>query len=126
MTMSHVLAVTLGGAVGSGCRYLVTHALSRYDTFPFGTLSVNVLGCFTIGVLTTYFGQLSDLSPALRLGILVGFLGGFTTFSSFGMDAIKLLEAQRFYTAGLYIFGSNLLGLLAIYGGMKCVPGGPQ
>ena len=119
MSGSHLIAVMVGGALGSGARFLVSLSLARYDTFPMGTLSVNILGCFAIGVLATYFGQLTDLSPVLRVGVMVGFLGGFTTFSSFGLDTMKLMEAQRMYSAGLYVIGSNLIGLIAVFGGAR-------
>ncbi len=122
MSMSQFLAVTLGGALGSGCRFLVATAFSRYDAFPFGTLSVNLLGCFAMGALTTYFGQQNEINPAIRMGIIIGFLGGFTTFSSFGLDTMKLIEAQRILAASLYVIGSNVIGLMAIYAGVKCVP----
>jgi len=119
MTVTHLLAVMVGGAVGTGARFCITQSLQRDELFPFGTLSVNVLGCFAIGLCVTYFGELSEVSPLVRLSIIVGFLGGFTTFSSFGLEAVKLIEAQRLWAASLYLVASNLSGLLAVYFGMK-------
>ena len=95
--------------------------MTRADQFPVGTLTVNLVGCLLMGILATVFGQLADLSETLRLAVMVGFLGGFTTFSSFGLDTIRLLEDGRIGAAITYVLMSNVMGILAVWMGMKAV-----
>jgi CrcB protein len=108
------LLVAIGGAAGAAARYGVAQWVnSRLGwTFPWGTLTVNVTGSFIIGVLLTLLvARGSD--PTLRLLLVTGFLGGYTTFSSFSFETITLLHAQQWLLALLYVAGSLLLGLLA-------------
>ena len=116
--MSTLFWVMGGGALGSGLRYGVSLWLNR-PAFPMGTLAVNLLGCFLIGGLATWFGQRLELSEGVRLAVLVGFLGGFTTFSSFGLETVRLMESERMMAAIAYVSVSNLVGFLAVWGGMK-------
>ena len=109
----------LGGAVGTGLRYGVGQSLSGANQFPLGTMTVNLVGCLLIGGIATWFSHMADLSETLRLAILVGFLGGFTTFSSFGLDTLRLLEAGRVGAAVSYVLVSNLVGLLAVWAGSQ-------
>ena len=118
--MNGLLWVMCGGALGSGLRYLVGLWLNR-PGFPIGTLTVNLVGCFLIGGLATWFGQRVGVSEGLRLAILVGFLGGFTTFSSFGLETIRLVESSRMGPALAYVAVSNLVGCLAVWFGIKVV-----
>ena len=111
------LAVMLGGALGSGLRYGVS--LITKGPFPYGTLSVNLVGCFAMGMIVTCFDQTQNLNPLIRLGILVGFLGGFTTFSSFGLDTVRLMENDRMGAALTYVLASNLVGIAAVWGGIR-------
>ncbi|PID46636.1 MAG: fluoride efflux transporter CrcB [Proteobacteria bacterium] len=86
-----------GGAVGALARYGCSHfvyALAGRG-FPYGTLAVNVVGSFLMGFLSIYLLARANVDPALRLAILVGFLGSFTTFSTFSMDTLSLLEVGR-------------------------------
>jgi CrcB protein len=119
--MNPLIAVMIGGGIGSGLRYLVSQWLVRADSFPMGTLTVNLIGCFLMGIAATLFSHLADVSPTLRLAMVIGFLGGFTTFSSFGLDTIKLLDDGRFLLAVTYVLASNLIGILAVWVGMKSV-----
>ena len=116
--MTTLFWVMGGGALGSGLRYGVGLWLNR-PAFPMGTLAVNLLGCFLIGGLATWFGQRLELSEGVRLAVLVGFLGGFTTFSSFGLETVRLMESERMMAAIAYVSVSNLVGFLAVWGGMK-------
>ena len=118
--MSLLVWVMAGGALGSGLRYGVGLWLNR-PSFPVGTLAVNVVGCLLMGGLASWFGQRFEISEGLRLSILVGFLGGFTTFSSFGIETIRLMELGRMGTALAYVGLSNVLGLVAVWGGMTVV-----
>jgi CrcB protein len=87
--------------------------------FPVGTLSVNVVGSFLIGMFYGYFEQYPFLSPEIRMFLTVGFCGGFTTFSTFANENFMLLRQGNFYYLGLYIFFSLFLGLLATYLGYQ-------
>lgn len=115
-----VLVVAIGGAIGSAARYLTSGwAAARFGVdFPYGTLMVNVIGCFIIGVFMTLATERLIISPYWRLFIAVGFLGGLTTFSSFSYETIRLLQEagmlRAFYNVGLNIligFTATLLGI---------------
>lgn len=118
--MLEVILVAIGGAIGSTARYLVsTWAATRYGAeFPYGTLIVNVVGCFIIGVFMTLATERLSISPYWRLLITVGFVGGLTTFSSFSYETIHLLQEadmlRAFYNVGLNIlvgFSATWLGI---------------
>ncbi len=98
--------VALGGAIGSVARYLTVSSVSA----PLATLLVNVAGSFAIGVLFIALSSRTALSPLL----MTGFLGGFTTFSAFSLDALKLWQSGQFVQAALYIGASVGLSLLAV------------
>ncbi len=102
-----IIAVALGGAMGAVLRYLVGLAV----VFPLGTLTVNVIGSLIIGVVWALFNA-KGLQAWLPL-VMTGFLGGFTTFSAFSLDTLRLVEAGRLAAAGGYVMGSVLLSLLA-------------
>ena len=118
MTLVYVM---LGGAVGSGLRYLLASVLqqSGEGQFPYGTLAANLLGCFLIGVLTALITNGMQISDNIRLGLMVGVLGGFTTFSSFGLETIQLMQEGRLGAATTYWSVSNAGGLFAIWLGLK-------
>jgi CrcB protein len=123
--MVSLLWVMGGGAVGSGLRYLIAGGIqgSVSSGFPYGTLAVNVVGCLLIGILSAGFGSLWTVSETTRLAVIIGVLGGFTTFSSFGNDTLTLLNAGRMGEAILYVSVSNFAGLLAVWLGAKIVAG---
>ena len=111
-------SVMAGGALGSAARYAISLGLNPAPAagLPWGTLAANVLGCLLIGWLSHALGGASE---AVRLGILVGVLGGFTTFSSFGLEAIRLLEDDQFSAAAIYVLVSNLGGLTGAWIGWR-------
>lgn len=113
------LAVAVGGAVGCCARYGVTQLVqAAYGrSFPLATLIINVLGCLLMGFL--FFATLERLrvSPVLRTAILTGGLGGFTTFSTFAMESLLLLEERETGNAVAYLFLSVVLGLIAAFVG---------
>jgi CrcB protein len=113
-----VMTVMLGGAVGSGLRYGLSLLFNPSATvgMPWGTLMANVAGCLLIGWLSTF---LSDASEAVRLGVLVGVLGGFTTFSSFGLETLRLLQAGQIQAGIAYLLISNVGGLLGVWVGTR-------
>lgn len=100
--MDRVLFIGLGGFLGSIARYFLSTAVYRAagESFPYGTLLVNILGCFIIGFLMTIFQERFVAQPNLRLFIIVGILGGFTTFSSFSFETFALIRAGNFIEAG--------------------------
>ena len=111
--MNSLLWVMIGGAVGSGLRYGIGTAIQTRSgsDFPLGTLTVNLVGCLLIGFLAAYFTASPTVRPEVRLGIVVGCLGGFTTFSSFGFETLQLLQSGRWTMAGAYVLASNVAGL---------------
>jgi len=110
------LAVAIGGALGSMARFGVGNWIAAWlgSRFPYGTLLVNLLGCLLMGLLVVLIDERWALPPQWRAFALVGLLGGFTTFSSFSLEAYTLLRTQQWLAALLYVAGSLLLGLLAL------------
>jgi fluoride exporter len=118
--MGLVIAVAAGGAAGSLARYFVVETCLRWwgVTFPWGTLAVNLIGSFAIGLFAEMLASKWP-APELRALIVVGFLGGFTTFSAFSLDLYQLLVRSALGLASLYVAGSVGLGLLAFWLGLK-------
>ncbi len=114
--LRQLLLVALGGAIGSAMRYLTAILLARHYTgsIPLATLVVNVLGCFLIGLL---IGLCSE-TTYLRLLFITGFCGGFTTFSTFTAESYVMFREGAYGLALLYIAGSVLIGLLALWIGL--------
>jgi CrcB protein len=112
--------VGIGGLVGANLRYaLGTYVVDRVgQAFPYHTFVINVTGSLAIGVIMTLLAQRLVTDPAWRLLLVVGFLGGYTTFSSYSFEAITLLQHGRWLRAGSYVLGSNALGLAACYAGI--------
>lgn len=115
--------IALAGAVGTLCRY----ALGRWvlsmtgGAFPWGTFAVNIIGCLLIGVVAGGIEKHTLVSPMVRLAIIVGFLGGFTTFSSFALEGYSLAHSRDWLAAGGYVVLSNLIGLGAVWAGHRLV-----
>jgi CrcB protein len=111
--MVYVLLVFAGGGIGSVCRYGVSALSGKLfeNRFEWGTLAVNLVGCFLIGLLAGFF-ELKAPARSFRLFLVTGFLGGFTTFSSFSYESIKLLQANP--VRGLFNVLLNLAGGLAL------------
>ena len=121
--MFNLLLVAVGGAVGSVCRYLVGTATLRLfgPNFPWGTLTVNIVGSLAIGIFVELIARRFDASMELRLLIVTGFLGGFTTFSAFSLDVISLFERGAVVQAGVYVASSILFSLIAVFAGLALV-----
>ena len=109
----NVLYVALGSALGGVCRYLVSLALNAPKGFPWGTFAVNVAGALAIGLLSGWLAR-GEHAAAIRLVAVVGFCGGFTTFSTFSNEAFKMLESAQWGQAAIYVLGSVLAGLAAV------------
>ncbi|AHG45505.1 camphor resistance protein CrcB [Rhizobium leguminosarum bv. trifolii CB782] len=118
--MIQALLVALGGAIGSLLRYYVGQWSLRLmgPAFPWGTLTVNVVGCFVIGVFAELIARKFNASVELRLLLITGFLGGFTTFSAFSLDAISLFERGEAVAGGIYIAASVGLSMAAVIAGL--------
>ncbi|MEZ5452709.1 MAG: fluoride efflux transporter CrcB [Thiothrix sp.] len=118
--MYQIGGILIGGAVGALLRFLVANGVYQWlgRAFPYGTLAVNVIGSFLIGLLTLYFMEREMLASALSRGLIVGALGAFTTFSTFSLDTFDLIQQGRLWGAGLNI-GLNVgLCLLAVWLGV--------
>ncbi|NJO91696.1 MAG: fluoride efflux transporter CrcB [Chloroflexia bacterium] len=116
-----MLLVGTGGLVGSILRYLVSQLIQKVfeTTFPLGTLVVNIVGSFLIGIIYALSERSEILSAEWRVFLAVGFCGGFTTFSSFAYENFAMANIQQFLFSALYIGLSLILGLLAVYLGVQ-------
>lgn len=114
------LAVAAGGALGSLLRFLAsTWVIAQWPRhYYLGTFAVNLIGCLAIGFLSAFFLLRSDISLELRTGLTIGVLGGLTTFSSFSLEILRLLESGQFGIAASYLICSVLGGLGAAWLGM--------
>jgi CrcB protein len=118
--MTKLLLIGAGGFIGSILRYLVSgfaQTLSQSIAFPYGTLAVNVLGCFCIGFLSELFDARSLIGPDTRAFLVVGILGGFTTFSAFGNETMNLIREGDAALALMNVGAQVLLGLGAVWAG---------
>ena len=129
--MFKLLLLALGGAIGTLARYglngLVSHHQAKHlpwaVVFPLGTVLVNVTGCFAIGFIATVSSPAMGrawMKPEWRDFWLVGFCGGYTTFSSYGLQTLNLARDAEWLSVALNIVGSNVLCLLAVYLGRVC------
>ena len=120
--MGEIISVMIGGAVGSGLRYLVAVALPvHHDAFPWPTFLVNLLGSFVLGVLSGLALRSDILSRTTLLLVGTGLCGGFTTFSTFSMESVGLLQAGHAGNAAMYMAGSLVGGLGAAALGLGVV-----
>lgn len=108
------LYIGLGGALGSLLRYFLSSRISSQNNFPLGTLIINIMGSFLIGLIA-FYAEKNNLDSRLVLFLKVGFCGGFTTFSTFAFEIFNLGENNNFGTGIFYAFLSIILSLFAIY-----------
>jgi CrcB protein len=121
--MLNMLVVGLGAAVGANLRYVLGAWVAQRlgSGFPYGTLLINVVGCLAIGALLTLAATRVPLSEPVRLLLVTGLLGGFTTFSSFGYETYALIGGGNWLGAALYAAASLILGLGAVFLGAAAV-----
>lgn len=121
--ISTYLVIFVGAGTGGALRHGVNLvALRNLDAdFPYGTLAVNVIGSLGIGLLAGWFAHKLDPGQLWRLFLTTGVLGGFTTFSAFSLEAALLYERGQFLSAGIYVFASVGLSILAVFGGLTLV-----
>ena len=114
--MKSFLLVFLGGGLGSGLRYLVTITMNQYSkVLPFGTFTVNILGCLLIGLILGYAQRENTLTSNQTLLLATGFCGGFTTFSAFANENLELIKNGELFNFSVYTIGSILVGVLAVF-----------
>ncbi|MHB1004240.1 MAG: fluoride efflux transporter CrcB [Chloroflexota bacterium] len=114
--MTKFLIIGLGGFLGANARYLVGGWVAERlgPSFPFGTLVVNVSGCFVIGLVLTLLVDRFVLPPEARLFFVIGFLGAYTTFSSYAFESLSLIETRAYLAAVANLVGNVVLGMLAV------------
>ncbi len=118
-----LLAVGLGGALGSLLRYFVAGAVQSAASpgYPWGIFIVNISGGFLMGLIVELGALKLNLTPEIRAFLTVGILGGYTTFSTFSLDSVLLLQRGAYASAALYIVGSALLSIGALFAGLFLV-----
>jgi len=120
--MKIVLLVGLGSFIGGICRYLVSLVIQNkfLSTFPYGTLAVNIAGCFLIGVIYG-FSERGNMNAEWRIFLATGIMGGFTTFSSFSNETVGMLRDAQYWPAFSYIALSVFIGLAATFVGISLI-----
>ena len=121
MTDLSIAAIAVGGGLGSVARFLVAREMERClgNFLPYGTLVVNVLGSLALGWLATVFLARPEINIALRLGIAVGFLGAFTTFSAFSLESVQLMLNGAVWRAALNVAANTVVCLGMCYLGVQ-------
>ncbi len=116
-----ILLIAVFGAIGTLARYVLQGVVQTRigSTFPYGTLLINLSGCFFLGLIGQFTLNRIVVSPEMRMAIAVGFFGGFTTFSSFGWETAKMLEAGEWLRASTYVTASVVLGLILSVAGIR-------
>ncbi|MDG1708781.1 MAG: fluoride efflux transporter CrcB [Emcibacteraceae bacterium] len=118
--MNMIFAVAAGGALGATCRFLVGRMMMNLmgPGFPWGTFTVNILGSFLIGLLIEVLAIKFSASQSVQGFLVIGVLGGFTTFSAFSLEVGLMIEKGELSSAAFYVFGSVLLGVAALFSGL--------
>ncbi|WP_341911945.1 fluoride efflux transporter CrcB [Ferrovibrio terrae] len=119
----NILIVFIGAGIGGALRYGVNVAALRLvgAGFPWGTLAINIVGSFAMGLVAEYFALKSGLPQHWRLFLTTGVLGGFTTFSAFSLETALLYERGEFLAAGLYMLGSAVLAVAGLFAGLAVI-----
>ena len=111
-----IVAVFVGGGIGSIIRYLITKvSFFSSNSFPYSTFISNIIGCFILGLALTYFMKNDSQNSTIFIFIAVGFCGGFTTFSTFSSEGLELINNGNLITFILYTFASIFLGIVGVY-----------
>ena len=118
--MSIYFAIAFGGSLGAISRYWISTSTNLWlgDGFPYGTITVNVVGSIVIGFLTIVLADRLNVSNEIRLGLIVGFLGAFTTFSAFALDTVYLIDSGSILKAAVYGLVSVVLSVLGVWAGI--------
>jgi fluoride exporter len=115
-----LLLVMMGGGIGSSCRYIISLTAVKLfgPRFAWGTLAVNLSGCFLIGVSFALADRTRLMGPSMRLFFITGFLGGLTTFSTYAYETAGAVKSGTFWVAAANFFANNILGLALVFAGM--------
>ncbi|HTD42075.1 MAG TPA: fluoride efflux transporter CrcB [Mucilaginibacter sp.] len=118
--MKNLLLIFTGGGIGSLFRFGLSRFINKMtiSPFPYGTFIVNIIGCFLIGFIIFYTERYGDKAEQWRFFLATGLCGGFTTFSTFSLENVQLLNDQRILLFLAYTIGSVAIGILATYGGL--------
>lgn len=116
----NLVSVFLGGGLGALMRFFMNSIIFKQTNLPFATFFVNVAGSFLIGFLYVFFVNKSDINPALKLALTVGFCGGLTTFSTFSFEVFEMLSNNQFLYAFVYIILSIIICVIAVSIGVCC------
>jgi len=119
-TLTKILSVAIGGAFGAVARYLISASplANVFEKFPFPTFLINIVGSFLIGFLLIVLTDKMRVSDNLRMALIVGFLGAFTTFSTFEMEIFGLVRERQLFIAFLYLALSVLVGFIGVFAGV--------
>jgi fluoride exporter len=117
--MPVVVGVALGGALGATARYLIDRAVEQhtFSVFPWATFAINLSGCFLIGIVGQALIDRHHLPAWLRVGLVLGVIGGYTTFSTYAQEALTLFDSHDAAVALAYTIGSVVIGIAAVYAG---------
>jgi fluoride exporter len=118
--LKNFLLVGLGGGIGAMLRYLFSSFI-KHNTFPYNTLLINIVGSLLIGIVFGLSEKSNVISNELKLFLATGICGGFTTFSAFSVENMQMLKDGNYVTAGVYIFISVLLCIVAVFAGFKII-----
>ena len=123
MSLMILLAVGVGGGIGALIRYFVAGAIqsAAWPGYPWGIFVVNITGGFVMGLIVELSALKISLTPEMRAFLTTGILGGYTTFSTFSLDSALLIERGQYGTAAIYVVGSTLLSILALFAGLWLV-----
>jgi fluoride exporter len=115
--MPVIVGVALGGALGVSARYLFDRAIEQhtFSIFPWATFAINLSGCFLIGLISVSLVDRHHLPAWLRIGLVLGVIGGYTTFSTFAQESLSLVEAHDIAVAAAYAVGSVAIGIVFVY-----------
>ena len=117
--MPVIVGVALGGALGASARYSLDHLIEQrsFSIFPWATFTINVSGCLLIGLITEALVDRHHLPAWIRVGLVMGVIGGYTTFSTYAQEALSLFDAHDAAVALAYAVGSVAVGIAAVYAG---------